>query len=94
VGGAGFIWGKSAFLQPPSILIPRLVIQPAVNAPRPRSSLAEELQALWRSATADNIGPALREARERVAAAPPAVQEEVAELMVSLEQLERWLRDL
>lgn len=61
--------------------------------PAPHHELAQDLQALWRSATADTIGPALDEARARVAAAPPAVQAEVAELMVSLEQLERWLRD-
>lgn len=57
------------------------------------SPLAQQLQALWDNATAESIGPALREARERVAEATPAVQEEVAELMQALEQLERWLRD-
>lgn len=57
------------------------------------SRLSHELQALWRTATPDSIGPALVSARQRVAASPPAVQEEVAELMASLEQLERWLRD-
>lgn len=57
------------------------------------SRLARELEALWRDATPDTIGPALARAREQVAEAPPAVQEEVAELMMSLEQLERWLHD-
>ena len=66
--------------------------QAASRPPRPSDDLAQDLQALWRDATADSIGPALREARARVAAAPPEVQEELAELMLSLEQLERWLR--
>lgn len=71
----------------------RPVYPDTVNAPRDPSSLAEDLQALWRSATADTIGSALQEARARVAEASPAVQEEVAELLMSLEQLERWLHD-
>jgi hypothetical protein len=57
------------------------------------SRLSDELQALWRTATPDSIGPALVDARRRVASAPPAVQAEVAALLASLEQLERWLRD-
>lgn len=59
----------------------------------PPSRLAHELQALWRTATADSIGPAMVVARRSVAAAPAAVRDEVAEVMASLEQLERWLRD-
>lgn len=57
------------------------------------SKLARELEELWRTATADTIGPALREARATVRAAPEEVQAEVADLLASLEQLERWLRD-
>lgn len=59
----------------------------------PRSALARELQALWRSATPDTIGPELVRARTLVAEAPAPVQAEVAELMQALEQLERWLHD-
>lgn len=66
---------------------------PAFNTASSASSLSQELQALWRTATPDSIGPALVAARQRVASAPPAVQAEVAEVMASLEQLERWLRD-
>lgn len=66
--------------------------QAASRSPRPHDDLAQDLQALWRHATADSIGPAMREARARVSAAPPEVQAELAELMLSLEQLEQWLR--
>ena len=65
---------------------------PALSTP-PSSPLAHELQELWRSATPDSIGRDLVAARAKVEAAPVEVQEEVAELMMSLEQLERWLRD-
>jgi hypothetical protein len=64
-----------------------------MNMSEPRSALAQELQALWRSATPDTIGPELVRARMLVADAPPPVQAEVAELMQALEQLERWLQD-
>lgn len=66
----------------------------AAGKPSPSNQeLAHELQMLWRGATADNIGPALKAARRKFAEAPPAVQAEVADLMASLENLERWLRD-
>ncbi|MDT8342179.1 MAG: hypothetical protein RQ751_11765 [Longimicrobiales bacterium] len=62
--------------------------------PRPSASaLAEELRALWRTATSDTIGPALREARLRILSAPQAERPELDDLLVSLEQLEHWLRD-
>lgn len=59
----------------------------------PANRLAHELQVLWRTATPDSIGPAMVVARRSVAAAPEAIRAEVAEVMASLEQLERWLRD-
>lgn len=70
-------------------------MDPFADPPAPEASgLARELRELLRTATGDTIGPALRAARERVAAAPPEVREEVADLMNALERLERWLRDL
>ena len=68
-------------------------MDPSPASLAPASGLARELQALWREATAETIGPALARARAQVAQAPPRVREEVAELMISLEQLERWLHD-
>jgi hypothetical protein len=69
-------------------------LDPFADPPSPESSvLARELRELLRTATGDTIGPALRAARERVAAAPPDVRDEVGELMNALERLERWLRD-
>lgn len=65
----------------------------ALDRTIPPSRLAEELQALWRNATPDTIGPAMVVARASLEAAPPPVREEVSEVMQSLEQLERWLRD-
>ena len=61
--------------------------------PPANSELGRELQALWQEATPETIGPALEAARAKVAAAPEAVRKEVEELMMSLEQLERWLHD-
>jgi hypothetical protein len=69
-------------------------LDPFADPPSAESSvLARELRELLRTATGDTIGPALRAARERVAAAPPEIREEVGELMNALERMERWLRD-